>query len=482
MPKRIRITTPPPELAKASSTSQLETPKRAAIYAVQLYCQQHELPCSFERISTVFGIPKSTVGEVLASGRCRRLQNSDSIETRGANPQIMRTRKRALEEVSPNESPEPKLAKRLTRDRENASVRLESVVLQHADPFSLKEVLTLQLKYVTYAKPSYSFDLEDIKTGKHIQTAARYKERYDGKPAEKFPNWPYVISQVTAELVKKYSLESIKRDEDSFDMVVSNDFTGYGLQEVIENQLTAINSLMAKRHVSADELAVGLWVRLSAFAHWTQSQQLAPWFMMDDGQRWQDTVAMIGIAILATLNALDRAKLLMEHSPVRDLGLVLALLGDFICDCLDQATTIPYLSSNPREICWPYKIVSYAKANGIKIKGVRGIEERFVQKFDDVDEANYWKRKECVDRWGWGTKVGDILSQITLPNDLKWRILCQAYGEPRHIFHSGPPLGGNYFDITRWPAAERKKYHFENKDPLEPGNSLLLCLESSLGL
>ena len=356
------------------------------------------------------------------------------------------------------------------------------MVLQHADPFSLKEVLTLQLKYVTYPKPSYSFDLEDIKTGKHIQTAARYKERYDGKPAEKFPNWPYVISQATAELVKKYSLESIKRDEDSFDMVVSNDFTGYGLQEVIENQLTAINSLMAKRHVSADELAVGLWVRLSAFAHWTQSQQLAPWFMMDDGQRWQDTVAMIGIAILATLNALDRAKLLMEHSPVRDLGLVLALLGDFICDCLDQATTIPYLSSNPREICWPYKIVSYAKANGIKIKGVRGIEERFVQKFDDVDEANYWKRKECVDRWGWGTKVGDILSQITLPNDLKWRILCQAYGEPRHIFHSGPPLGGNYFDITRWPAAERKKYHFENKDPLEPGNSLLLCLESSLGL
>lgn len=482
MPKRIRITTPPPELAKASSTSQLETPKRAAIYAVQLYCQQHELPCSFERISTVFGIPKSTVGEVLASGRCRRLQNSDSIETRGANPQINRTRKRALVEVSPNESPEPKLAERPTRDQENAPVPIESVALQQTDPFSHKEVLTLQLKYVTYAKPPYSVDLEDEKTGKVTRKAARDKERYDGKPAGKFPKWLYVISQATAELVTKYSLESTKRDQDNFDMYLYNDFTGYGLQEVIENQLTAINSLMAKRDISAGELAVGLWVRLSAFAHWTQSQQLAPWFMMDDGQRWQDTVAMIGIAILATLNALDRAKLLMEHSPVRDLGLVLALLGDFICDCLDQATTVPYLSSNPREICWPYKIVSYAKASGIKIEGVRGIEERFVQRFDDVDEANYWKRKECVDRWGWGTKVGDILSQITLPNDLKWRILCQAYGEPRHIFHSGPPLGGNYFDITRWPAAERKKYHFENKDPLEPGNSLLLCLESSLGL
>ena len=225
------------------------------------------------------------------------------------------------------------------------------MVLQHADTCVHKEASNLQLKYRTYPKPSYSVDPEDIGTGKESQLTVEDKKRQEGKPVEEFPDWPYVISEATAELVAKYSLECTNRDQDNFSMYASNDFTGYGIQEVIENQLTAINSLMAKRHVSADELAVGLWVRLSAFAHWTQSQQLAPWFMMDDGQRWQDTVAMIGIAILATLNALDRAKLLMEHSPVRDLGLVLALLGDFICDCLDQATTIPYLSSNPREIC-----------------------------------------------------------------------------------------------------------------------------------
>jgi hypothetical protein len=280
--------------------------------------------------------------------------------------------------------------------------------LEHANTYMHKEMSTIQLKYVTYPKPSYSVDPEGIETGKESQPIAKTEKRYDGKPAEEFPDWPYVISEATAELVTKYSLESTKRNQYNFRMYVSNDFTGYGMQEVIENQLTGINTLMAKRRFPADELAVGLWLRLSAFAHWTQSQQLGPWVMMDDGQRWQDTVAMIGVAILATLNALDRTKLLNKHSPVKDLGLVLALLGDFICDCLDQITEIPYLSSNTREVCWPYKIVSYAEANSIKIKGVHGIEEKFVKRFDNEDKANYWKRKECVDRWGWGTKVSNM--------------------------------------------------------------------------
>jgi hypothetical protein len=281
-----------------------------------------------------------------------------------------------------------------------------------------KEVSALQLKYITYTTALYSVDPEDVGTGEESQSTAEEEKRYDGKPTEEFPDWPYVISEATAELVTEYSLESTKRNQDDFDMYVSNDFTGYGMQEVVENQLRGMNTLMAKRQFPDDERAVGLWVRLSAFAHWTQSQQLGPWFMMDDSQRWQDTIAMIGIAILATLNALDRAKLLKQHSPVKDLGLVLALLGDFVCDCLDQTTTIPYLSSNDREICWPYKIVSYAKANGIKIQGVRGIEEKFVQRFDNENKANYWKRKQCVDRWGWGTKVNNISSLITLPDDL----------------------------------------------------------------
>lgn len=187
-------------------------------------------------------------------------------------------------------------------------------------------------------------------------------------------------------------------------MYIYNDYTGYGLQEVIENQLAAINSLMGKK---PEPPAVALWIHLSALAHWLSVQELGPWMMMDDGERWSNTVAMIGIGILATFNALERADLLKKDSPIKDLGLVLALLGDFMATCVDQTGGIPYIS-NDREVCWPYKIVAYAKAHDIEISGVHGIQKTFVEKYDNEDEANHWKRKECVDRWGWGTKVCSI--------------------------------------------------------------------------
>lgn len=109
------------------------------------------------------------------------------------------------------------------------------MALQHANSYMQKEVSTIQLKYLTYARPSYSLDPEDIESEDEIQAASEDENLYDGKPAEEFPDWPYIISEATTELVAKYSLESTKRDQDIFNMYVMNDFTGYGMQEVIEN-------------------------------------------------------------------------------------------------------------------------------------------------------------------------------------------------------------------------------------------------------
>lgn len=72
---------------------------------------------------------------------------------------------------------------------------------------------------------------------------------------------------------------------------------------------------------------VDLWVQFSAMAHWMIDTDLAPWMMMDDGQRWSDTVAMVGIAVLTVLNELDRANLLHKDTPLKDIGLVLPLVG-----------------------------------------------------------------------------------------------------------------------------------------------------------
>lgn len=123
-------------------------------------------------------------------------------------------------------------------------------------------------------------------------------------------------------------------------------------------------------------------------------------------------MAMVGYATIATSNALECAGLLRKISPSKDLGFVLALLGDFSTKCFDVAGGIPWIPKRC-EVCWPYEIVHYAKKYGIAIHGVRETERRFVKQSDDEILATWWNRKPCVDRWGRSTKVGSLFSSRT---------------------------------------------------------------------
>ncbi|KAJ5031779.1 hypothetical protein PSV08DRAFT_385856 [Bipolaris maydis] len=97
MPRRLKINTPPPELQPLEEQAdgqrpQVQTPKRAAIFAVYLWAQQQSIPCNLASISTLFGIPKSTASDILASRRCRRLQNADDVvDTRPPPRQLTRS-------------------------------------------------------------------------------------------------------------------------------------------------------------------------------------------------------------------------------------------------------------------------------------------------------------------------------------------------------------------------------------------------------
>ncbi|KAF1949115.1 hypothetical protein CC80DRAFT_510763 [Byssothecium circinans] len=213
-----------------------------------------------------------------------------------------------------------------------------------------------------------------------------------------------LVSKASIELADEYHAQAEVRDQNNLNMLFNSDFTGYGLQEVIENQLSTINSCMIKR---PEPKVIELWIRLSAFAHWATDRDLTHWMMIDDSPRWSDTVAMIGYATIATLNTLDRARLLQKDSPIKDLGFVLALLGDFSTKCFDVAGGIPWISKRC-EVCWPWKIVHYAKTNGIAIHGVSDIERNFVKKYDDEILVKWWNRKPCVDRWGWSTKASSV--------------------------------------------------------------------------
>ena len=118
--------------------------------------------------------------------------------------------------------------------------------------------------------------------------------------------------------------------------------------------------------------------------------------------------------------------MLARDSPTKDLGLVLALLGDFVYEQWEIQEEVPCflskeaqlwtsthlleelpedLAKPPIEACWPYIIVDYARRHDIKIGGVHKIEERFVEKFGDEEKTNKWKTDSGPDRWGWREKV-----------------------------------------------------------------------------
>jgi hypothetical protein len=102
------------------------------------------------------------------------------------------------------------------------------------------------LEYLCQPRPFQDLQLElqerddydpyeglDDKTANSWQREAR---KYCGKPASQFPEWPWIFSRAADHMHSQQQLEAQKRDQDLFGMHIYNDWTGYGLQEVVENQ------------------------------------------------------------------------------------------------------------------------------------------------------------------------------------------------------------------------------------------------------
>lgn len=77
-------------------------------------------------------------------------------------------------------------------------------------------------------------------------------------------------------LENKYGIQEQKRDQDKFRMYIYNDFTGYGLQEVIENQLAA----WAKEFRRKEPIPYEIWMMMQAFAFWVNATDLGAWYSM----------------------------------------------------------------------------------------------------------------------------------------------------------------------------------------------------------
>jgi hypothetical protein len=276
-----------------------------------------------------------------------------------------------------------------------------------------------------------------------------------GKPAKDHPEWKWILARSSIGLVNQYMLETQKRDQDFFGCYFYNDFTGYGMQEVVENMITAARTEYRKRDFNIDEF----WKHIQAIAMWLHTADTGPWssrssnpfyrtkanvIVMDDGERYFATAELIGSLALAAMNSLERGDLLKPNSRIPNIALIFSLYLSFAARVGGEGADVGK---------WASRIIAYLNHHNIEFpedKTMEGISDD-VEMFTDP-KVKYEKfRKAGEDRWGFKTAFNKFVNEY------------YTHGMIRG--HQG--IGGDQYDITKMTKQERKKAAFDNKDPLD---------------
>lgn len=157
--------------------------------------------------------------------------------------------------------------------------------------------------------------------------------------------------------------------------------------------------------------------------------------VIDDGMRVYETLQIVGLAILSTLNILEQGDLLNNDSVIPNIPLILSLFLGFPGDFGDA------MSLGDEDQDWPNAITAYAAKHDTNIKGKYGVtgenypaDELSAKKIALVEKA------ASVDKWDFKRR---------------YKKFSATYGN-----------GGVEFDITKMSKAERKAKAFDKKDPL----------------
>jgi len=113
---------------------------------------------------------------------------------------------------------------------------------------SKNEEVVQDFEFVTFGRPYFDiraelaededFDSDDEDFGQEIQRQAEEEsEKYTDKLLKDFPEHKWAVSKKGKALLEGYALQSMKRDQDSFNMYIYNDWSAYGEQEIAENMV-----------------------------------------------------------------------------------------------------------------------------------------------------------------------------------------------------------------------------------------------------
>ncbi|KAL4778436.1 hypothetical protein BJX76DRAFT_352627 [Aspergillus varians] len=264
------------------------------------------------------------------------------------------------------------------------------------------------------------------------------------KPAAEHPEHPFTITVAGYLKLMHQFMHTDLRTPDCFSMYIFNDFSGYGVMEILQNLILDF--------VEAKDNWKEQWAVCEAIPFYWLSGAVMP-FTMLDGDTVTYTCNVLGHMFLAMLATLESRDLLKPDSEVKNLSVVMAMYL-VLADELRGESYLEFDFDQSFDVSrFDAYVLKYSEKYMINLQGPSKIEE-LIDNIIDEDEEEEEEHK------------------IKLPHSSadpwKWAAAHEAYAEDLgQISMVGKKgMGGDSFDITSWTSAARKKHSFTKKDPL----------------
>lgn len=88
-----------------------------------------------------------------------------------------------------------------------------------------------------------------------------------GDSPEQHPGYKWIITRAVHDLLIKYNIDADLRDQDLIGCYFYNDFTGYGLHEVVDNIMQTVQNEFVSKEFDIHRF----WVHIQALAVWMYS-------------------------------------------------------------------------------------------------------------------------------------------------------------------------------------------------------------------
>ncbi|KAI1349420.1 hypothetical protein F5Y01DRAFT_187286 [Xylaria sp. FL0043] len=287
----------------------------------------------------------------------------------------------------------------------------------------------------------------DAGEGKRLGPPCGKKHCKCFKPYAANPDHPWVISWAGYEKFTNQFLHMFVRDPDRFGMYTFNDHAGYGTIEVLENLFLDFEEAAKEQRGEWREQ----WAICEGTVHWLLHNSSGALAYVDDGDKVNEAMQLVGRMFLAMLAQLDNLGLVGDATEVRSLGCTMAMYMSLTAmmresNILSDDDRKPYTSKLKfQPDYYEDAVLTYANKRGVTLRGPKDIEELMANAVGDIELP----RKDDKDPWGWKA----ALKKYT-----------KSHGHS-HFHRGSPKIGGDDYDITTWPSSERKAASFDKKDP-----------------